>query len=447
MANLSKLFNPYKDVDPYPTFAIWGGSPAGNPGWSIVDSEMSHISNGIVYTGTEGWNTNSSYTGTDGLVSSNSTSYAVAYSSANQAEGNLYVDPSVNTKQGSPFRVATTSFSGFWANFGTVIGEEGVRQKISIAQVDNEIYTHLRGGPVLETVNLNSLRNTSGEGGSLGRGQISYNDRTGTLVVLMSASSSVSYRAHVYTNTKRKLNTALISSHNLRAFIGEAYAGTNGASYYYNDFTWTTTGATGSADAWRRMRVTLGDNSILGLFRYTPNQGAYWSYVTLNPAGTTATVTDINNSAVTTTYGWASGANYGAKTNITWDNKWTFSSCQYYYYGAGMIGVWFYTPDPTKSFFYVNQSSSAGMAMLPFQASKWVYSTQVNSNSGNLMQLSIFDPEGIRQNGLSPTGGGPIANAADITSQTQATNFNFDVPYSSTYYPCIVAMSQWSTKV
>jgi len=445
MANLSKLFNPYKDVDPYPAFAVYGGSPT-SPQWSIIDSEMSNISCGQYYSGTEGWNNNQGFVGTDGFVSSNSSSYAVAYSSANQAEGNLYVDLSVNTKYGSIFRSGSSSLSGWWANYGTVIGEEGVRQKISISQIDNSIYTHPRGGTILEQVNLNALRNTSGEGGSLGRGQVSYNDRTGTLVVLMSADSSVNYRAHVYKNEKRKLNTALISSHNLRTFISEAYAGTNGASYYYNDFTWSTASATSYPDAWRRMRVTLGDNGILGLFRFAPNQGAYWSYVTLNPAGTTATVTDINNQSVTTTYGWNSGLNYGAKTNITWDNKWTFSSCHYYYYGAGMIGVWFYTPDPSKSFFYSNQSTSAGMAMLPFQASKWIYSTQVNSDGGTLMQLSIFDPEGIRNNGRGPTGSGPIANGANITSETQNQNNNFDVPYSSTYYPCIVAMSQWPTK-
>lgn len=452
MARLTTLLSPYSNVDPYPTFGVWSGQGT----YSIYDSNLACIytSYAMNFTNTENaTGTNSAAVQTSAFVASTggaaSSAYHVARTSANSADGNVVVDLTPGAGVASVMR----SFSPYDINAhlcGTVIGEEGVRQKATTRQTDLAIGLYTRGGRKIQELNLGTsgpsggvLRTSAGEPGTVGQGMISYNDRTRTLIVILGANGSSSYRAHVYTNTKRSLNNPLMGGNELYNFVSEAYAGTNGASYYYNNFSWVT-GTLGPIESHRRLRVVLGDNGVVGLFKMAPSDSASWATLALNPAGTTATLTAVSSAGLTTSYGVDNDLNSGSRTNITWDNKWIFAYCNYYYYGAGVYGVFFYTPDPTKLYTVTitGAGNYPGYAVLPFGANKWIIAPQQNTDGGNLFNIGFIDPEGARANGRLPDGT-TIANQGSLSSSIIFGSNNFDIINTTTDYACLVAMSQW----
>ena len=443
MAKLKQLIDPFDQVDPYPTFGIWSDASL----WgTVINSELYPIGTFRAATSQEMWAASAGAASTSTILGTGSGSL-IQSTVINQAEGNQVLDIGPRNVGGIARSIAATPLNvgNIWAKFGVVIGERGVRQKISLWHSDTDIALYMRGGTQIELVSTTGLRNATGEPGAQGFGQICYNDRTGTLMLITSAASSTNYRAHVWVNPRRSLNSALVHSGALRTFISEAFNGTNGASYYYNDFSWSTSGATARVESWRRVRVILGDNGKVGLFRHTTSTQAIWASITLNPAGTTATATAISNATITTTQDYDTAAYLGCRTNITWDNEWVAAYCQYANYGTGIVVAFFYTKDPSIVYHYTNTASgnsASGVGIVPISENRWLISEYQNSDGGALMQLRSFDPAGCRANGRNVDGTSIATTGGQITATTNI-NGNFDVSGTTTNYPAVVAMSHW----
>lgn len=442
MAKLKQLIDPYDNVDPLPTFGLYADVLTMG---TVYNSDLQTIG---YFRGNpsaqEMFALSSSSATTNGLLGTSNTNH-IQSSVMNQAEGNLIFDIGPRQAGGIARNIASTptQIGNIWHKFGVVIGEPGVRQKFSLWQSDDTLAIHMRGTNVIESVPLAALRTTTSEPGTLGFGQCCYNDRTNTLIAILGATSG-SARAHVWVNPRRSLNTALISSGSLRTFITEAFNGTNGASYFYNDFTWNTSGVGNTSESNRHTRVILGDNGKVGLFRHTPSTQAIWANFTLNPSGTTTTVTAMGNNATTTTFGMDTGTYLGSKTNITWDNQWVAAYCQYAHYGAGIILVMFYTKDPSIAYWYVNTANGAGatgLIIVPISSGKFLLQDIQNSD-GTLITLSYLDPDGYRKNGRDQAGVAISTTGALITN-LQTRNSQLDVTSNTTNYPAILAMSQW----
>lgn len=448
MARLRDLTQPFNQVDPLPQFAIWGSGSGYDHSMQIIGSDLGKIATAVYQQTFEHWN-NASYFSTANVASSNNSSYYVTYTPSNQAEGNALVAPTVSSANGSPINRYSPGMDN-WHWYGTVIGLRGKRQKISIGFNNQTVFVAPRGGLASESFSMatTGFWNTSGQAGFESYGQISYNERTNTLVIIGGASSTTNYRAHVYINPRINLNDAYLRQGDLRLFMSQAYSGTGGASYFYNDFSWSTSAATSYTESYASMRVVLGDNNVIGLYRMTPSNQANFATVTLNSAGTTATVNNLGSLSATTSYGREQGSLYGSRSNITWDNEWAFCYSPYYYYGSGMNGVWFYTKNPSIYYTFADGSTSYGAAMLPFAENKWIYAYNADSNGGQLIGYAIMDPEGVRATGMNNDGTNTaVSNGSSLGGKVIRSAFNFDTGYTTTHYPCLVALTEWVRQI
>lgn len=445
MANpLSKFIDP-NSIEPLPTFSTYDATS--NMAGSVYDSNLSAVTNWVVNTSAEGWSySHAAGNGQSQPSSNGSTSNGAAHTPANQAEGNMHMNPPAIGGYGAMMR-HTTNTASVWARFGTVIGFPGTRQKISLYASSNSIGVYPRGSLVpMETLTTNTatFRNIIGEPGTSCDGMISYNDRTKTIAyVTNNGSSTVNYRVHVWRHPGVNLNTMEYKVGDLYKFLTEAKSGVNGASYYYNDFTWSTTSATSYTESMYHMRIIMGDNGTLGIVRFTPSNSTHHAYAVLNPSGTaiTGSVTQISTNACTTSYGIEQGSQFGMRSNITWDNQWIAAYAPYYYYGSGICMHLVYTLDPSKGYKYTITDSSAGINVAPIRENAFILHRSSNADSGQMFNYMLMNPGGTYVNGLNDVGTA-VANGGALTTTSESGYL--DITYTSTNYPSLIAMSSWT---
>jgi len=336
---------------------------------------------------------------------------------------------------------ANASAQNIHSNTGITIGRRGQRQRATFLTSGTTLRIHHRAHLVHTEGFALTTRTTASEPGTNNSGQVCYNERANRLLVV-NASTSGTYRAHVYTNPNINLNSPSYKVGDLFKFVSDAFSGLNGASYFYNDFTWSTTGSTSYAESQYHNKFVLGDNGIVGMFRMTPNNQAVAANMTLNPAGTTTTVTSLWTSALTTSYGIENGNLYGNRTTIDWSNEFVAAYCSYYYYGCGIKLVFFYTADPSKYYVYTYDDSSSGVSIAPQGPHGFLVkfnSTNVDSTGTRVYSMN---PADMRRSGVNMNGAG-VSNGGTVSLLNPW--WGYDQYGSSTMYNVFRTASSWNS--
>lgn len=436
---LSQFVDP-NGIEPMPTFAVYSSSST--PNGTIHDSNLATTAGFQLNTSTEGA-AYTQYSGQQTISSNSYTSNWTAATPTNMSEGSFMLDVSAFGGYGPQMRHAANTI-GTWQYFGNVIGWSGIRQKISFYSANNNYAIYPRGGLVamesISSTNTATFRNIIGEPGTTEYGMSSYNERTKTLVVVH-GNSSAQYRAHVWRHPKISLNSYGYKVGSLYTFLTEAKAGTNGASYYYNDFTWSTSSATSYSESLYHNRIIMGDNGVLGLARFTPSNETRYASLVLNPNGTTPTgsITELTTMSNTTSYGIEQGSYYGMRTTISWDNQWIAAYAPYYYYGSGINMFFISTADPSKAYKYQSADSTYGYNIAPLRANSFIMHRNIDANGGALFNYYLFNPSGALEFGRDAAGT-VVANGGNLTANEGGY---LDTGYTTTDYPSMLAMSSW----
>lgn len=439
--------------NPLPTIATFSNYQ-NTPGWQIYDSELQPI--GGTYGSTD-FEIQADYTGqnytTNNWSSNGVTNSWVGATPMNQQDGNWYLNiPGNSFYPNGIYARNRSTMEGHMPYFGTVIGTRGVRQKISLRTADAGIQIMPRGASsYIESLNLNTSTYATWAGGTE-YGMSSYNQRQRKLIVIEAKDGSNNYRMHIWrnTNANRDLNAENFDVGTLHLFLSEAKtagtpaATTTGVYYYYNDFQWQENSSQSYTESRYRMRVTAGDNEFVGLSRFVPSTTTHYATFQPNIASTSGTLVTRGGIGNTTSYGWDQGANYGIRSNITWDNYWLASYSPYYYYGSGMCTVFNDTRDPRNFYFARYADTNNGCQLIPFAEDKFLFNASVENADGNVgMRLSQVDLGGIFEYGRDATTTG-ITNGATINMRPTVFLYSFDTRYTSTNYPCIVSPQQWT---
>lgn len=418
MQYLDKVYNSPASLDPLPRIGFFTYQhSSGSYGIDVFNSNLTKHSSYTISTSSEAVNNwGGGYLSTASYISSNSGSYMSGQTTANYFGGNCYIRPASSSgPMASSLNWGVGSGQSLRTYFGCSYGEYGVGSRTSLYFQGSTIRLFPRYGlSYIESVSLTSVTHWTSVGapGTDGRGQVSYNDRTRTLLVVVGSSNS--YRAHVWRNPNISLSDKnALKSGILNKFITDAKSGVGGASYYYNDFSWSTSSSSSYAESQYHNQYVLGDNGKVGIFRMTPSTQATWGKMTLNPSGTTTTVTTINSVSLTTSYGIDQGAQYGSSQVVSWDQNWAATFCQYYYYGAGYIVVYWYTPDPEIYFYDYQQDTTYGFSIVPIGRSSFTCAYQQNADNGG-PYVNITSPEPARA-GFTATGSA-IANGGQLTA-------------------------------
>lgn len=454
MANLSTVLVPTsssgKIYDPLPTVIVWSNYANSQYTYSVYDTYSQPITSGYYSTDTEGWNNYSSYSRTDSSIGSSSlTTFFGQSCTMAQSEGHWIINTPL---LGGTYVASNKSFNNatsYWPYYGTVISPYGIRQRVSLYANGNSLELHtFAGGALLSGLSLNAtFLNNSGEPAATSYGMISYNANTKTLAYIRGNSSN-NYRLHVWKNPNVDLNNASASNDTLYKFLLEARNGTNGASYYYNDFTWQTSGSTSYGESQYHMRVIMGDNDKIGVVRMTPNYATIHMTITPNPASTSLSSgpTQISSIGLTTSYGIEQGSYYGMRSMNTWDNRTIACYSPYYYYASGINMHFVDTTDPSKGYYWQYADTGWGAHPFPIGAGEiGVRYTGGNVDGGSGMYAWVHSPSGAFKNGRNPGNtASTLSNGSNI--DPLVTYFAFDTGYTSTLYPWILPMSTW-TKV
>ena len=455
------------EVSPYPLFAIWTNqNNDARAGYQIINSEFQVVSTGRLsnkkggstsnsldnlsnwYEDFRGWTYTNSNIGTGG-----NTTYSGGGTNMNGADGNhMYNFNIFNGFSANQFNRAD-QWGQFTKRCGTIIGARGVRQRVSHYTTDSEFQVRLRGSVYgyLDRVDLNSTTYANWAGRS-NRGMSSYNDRTKTLAVAESNTAN-QIRLHVWKNTNRSLNKWNPMAGDLHLFLSEAKtAGPSGttASYAFYDFTWTSAGST-QAEPSYVMRLTMGDNGIIGFTRFSPQGNAqqYGWYTPTLPGAVgqagTGTFTDSGtNLGNTTSYSIDQGDSYGIRHNITWDNNWMAIYSPYHYYHNGINCHVVYTQDPTKYYYWRNTDTSNGTSLVPFNESSFMMCYSVQNGDGPGAYLYYANPQAAFDNGRR-NDNSTISNGGDLQPWNVTFYYNFDTMSNTTQYPHISVMPHWTT--
>ena len=444
---LTTSINNLPNKEPLPNFATFSNRD-NNPRYTVYNSDMRELYTAYPDTNSEMWSawTGSNYT--NGNIGSNGwTSYWMGATPFYQADTHWYwrlseghgTHPSMNPDN-------MNSWMPFW---GVIIGLNGKRQKISVWSQNSTLRVMYRGvqSGYLEELNMNSTTYATWAGGTQ-YGMFSYNERTGTVVVIEAKDGSNNYRLHRWINTGegRSFNKSNFKAGMLARFLSEAKSGitVNGsASYNYYDFQWQANASQNYDESRYRMRIVVGDNGIIGMQRFVPSNITH--YATYTPSSSTLN-TSFNTISNTTSYGYEQGQKYGARHMITWDNNWVAAYNVYYYYGSGMNVFFIDTRDPRN--YYTGQygSTDNGCALVPFQKNKFMWSYHVSNSDGTSGQrLAIVDLEGLKNNGRTLSG--TIANGANLDLTKNIMSGIFDTKYTSTNYTYLMPMPRWMRNI
>jgi hypothetical protein len=478
---------------PLPTFATWqwywGGTEDNHGGYQVYDSNLNMISqtkagstksntgdvnnaaNWTIYgrgraeimTGDE----NNGQGGTQGNCywtqsnyTSNSESYSNMGTHANGQWGSSYFRFPTYTAAGNAFAKAPAQWGPYKTRTGVVICKEGVRPRYSIWQNNADIRFHIRGvtessgGYIDRIPDISSAAySTWGSIGS-GYGQVGYNDRTRTFVLIESTTNNTN-RIHVWKNLNdgRSLQSPLMGAGYARNFFLEAKAGGSTGvkvSYNYYDFTWASGGSTQQEPTYKK-RVIVGDNGIIGMARFCP-QGNAFEYATLNlPAATPATDSSVwlttnayTRMGNTTSYSIDQGDQYGINHNITWDNKVVACYAPYYYYGSGMHSFYISTEDPTREVRSQNNSSTNGCSLVPIGENSFMWrANEWNCDGGQGFRMAWFPVGNILKNLRDVDGNTVALDQAMDPSSSGSNGYMFDSYYNSTQYGAMHVMDRW----
>lgn len=447
LALLTNQVNSLPNKEPLPNFATFSNIN-NDPRFTVYNSDMREIYGGRPDTNAEMW---SAWTGnnyTNGNIGANGwTSYWMGATPFFQADTHWYwrlsegysVYPSMNPD-------GMNDYMPFW---GVIIGNNGKRQKFSMWSQNNILRVMERGiqNGWLEELNMNNATYATWFGGTQ-YGNYSYNERTGTMVVIEAKDGANNYRLHrwINTGTDRSINKVNFKAGMLHRFMSEAKTGltTGGvASYNFYDFQWQASASQNYDESRYRMRIVVGDNGIIGMQRFVPSNITH--YATFTPSSGVLN-TSFNTISNTTSYGYEQGRKYGARHMITWDNNWVAAYNVYYYYGSGMNVFFIDTRDPRNYYTGQYASTDNGCALVPFQKNKFMWGYHVSNSDGNVGQrLAIVDLEGLKVNGrtLSTT----IANGANLDLAKNIMVGIFDTKYTSTNYTYLMPMQRWMRNV
>lgn len=451
--SLTNLYRPATGatlLEPLPTFAVMNAY-SGNSGYAyvVLDSYWNPVLSSQPQS-SENFSGLASYLNTSGSISSNSLgSYFAQATCFNQAEGNWIWNPPSRAAGGydNLIRPVGNFINSYWPYYGTVIGTAGKRQRISTYIQNNTIQIHKRGGSgIIASFSISnaSLINLTGEPASTSYGQISYNERTKTLAI-MRGNGSAQYRLHVWKNPNINLNDDALTAGELYTFMYNARQGIGGASYFYNDFTWNTSGSTSYSESMYHNRVIMGDNGMVGLVRMTPSNQTVHAYVVPNTAGTSPTSgpTTVSSLSLTTSYGIDQGNYYGMRSNITWDNSFVFCYSPYYYYGSGLNMHHVSTENPSIGYTNQDSNTSWGVQVMPIGTSEVLtHNTSTNADSANGILMYIVSPQAAYKNGVQ------LNSDTSVSSGSPLNLFGYycpvDTGYTSTNYPHVVPMGTWA---
>lgn len=480
---------------PLPTFATWqwywGDSNQNSGGYQVYDSGLNMIASskaGSTHSDTGDVNIATRWTiygngraeimtgdENNGQGGGSGQAYWTQsnYTSNDQAYGNMgtfsngqwgsahFRFPTYNMV-GNTFARSPQQWGPYKSRTGVVICKEGVRPRFSIWQDNADIRFHIRGvtessgGWVDRISNISSATYSSWGSIGSGYGQVGYNDRTRTFVLIESTTNNTN-RIHVWQNLNdgRSLQSPLIGAGFAHNFFAEAKSGgTNGvkASYKYYDFTWASGGSTQAEPTYRK-RVIVGDNGIIGMSRMCP-QGNATEYATLNlPAATPSTdaSSQLNTASYrrmgnTTSYSIDQGDRYGMNHNITWDNSVVACYAPYYYYGSGMHAYYIDTYNPTRTLVSENNSSTNGCSLVPIGENAFMWrANEWNMDSGQGVRMAWLPIGNMLKNLKNQNGDAIALNATIDPSLTGSNGYMFDSFYNSTMYGALHVMDRWVT--
>lgn len=448
-ASVADLPNKY----PLPTFATYSNYN-NTPGWTIWDSEMQPIGGA---NGSTDFEIQASYTGqnytTNNWSSNGVTNSWSGATPMHQQDGDWYCNiPGRGFGPEGIFARNRGTMNSYMPYFGSVIGNRGLRQQMSIRSNSAELQIMPRGASnYLENLNLNTTTYATWFGGT-GYGMVSYNQRQKKLIVIEAKDASNNYRMHIWRNTNlnRDLNAEHFDVGTLHLYLSEAKtagtpaATTTGVYYYYNDFQWQQDNSQSYTESRYRMRITAGDNEFVGLSRFVPSNITHYATFQPNIASTSGTLVTRGGIGNTTSYGWDQGVEYGIRSNITWDNYWLASYSPYYYYGAGMCVVFNDTRDPRNYYFARYSQTGNGCQLVPFNEDKFLFNDSTENSDGQVgMRLSVVDLGGIFEFGSDATTTG-ITNGATINLRPTTMLYSFDTRYTSTNYPGLMQPTSWT---
>jgi hypothetical protein len=480
---------------PLPTFATWqwywSDGNQNNGGYQVYDSGLNmsasskagstHSDTSDVNIATR-WtvygngraeimtgNENNGQGGTSGeayWTQSNYTSNAEPYGNmsciSNGQWGSTHFRFPTYNMVGNTFAKAPAQWGPYKARAGVVICKEGVRPRYSIWQDNADLRFHIRGvtessgGYIDRISDISSATYSTWGSIGTGYGQVGYNDRTRTFVLIESTTNNTN-RIHVWQNLNdgRSLQSPLMGAGYAHNFFAEAKTGgATGAkaNYKFYNFTWASGGSTQTEPTYRK-RVIVGDNGIIGMSRFCPNGNAT-EYATLDlPASTPGADASSNlNTASyrrmgnTTSYGIEQGDRYGMNHNITWDNSVVACYAPYYYYGSGMHAYYIDTYNPTRTFVSENNSSTNGCSLVPIGENSFMWrANEWNMDSGQGVRMSWL-PIGQMLKNLKNQNGASIAlNATIDPSLTGSNGYMFDSFFNSTQYGALHVMDRWVT--
>ena len=447
MANLTSLVNGGASsgstaLDPFPTFAVYS-SYSGSGYWQTYDGFQGMIATGQSNSDSELYQYNPNAYWTDNCCPASATwgntTSVNGFTNMQQADGHYALSlPSYGSYRANIGKNPQT-VSTHWSRFGVTINPRGLRQKNSLYVSGTTVRKYVRGTTAwTETFNWTTYSNQSGTPGNGTDGMLSYNDRTKTLVIITTGGSNT-YRAHIWTHPNHGLDGSLFENGSILKFMSDAYSSLNGATYKYNDFTWSTSSSTSYTESTQHLRVILGDNNVVGLVRFTPNTHTINGFFTIGANAATVSVTTGASVGGTTSYGIEQGTLYGLRHNITWGNDWVVTYAPYYYYGCGMLAHFISTADPSKYYVYQDTDSQHGIGIVPVQESSFIWSKHTNNNDGGAgLYVGFFGPEMALDTGV----------AVGSTLPTQMTQGgNYDTFYTSTNYSWLVPMSSWTSGI
>jgi hypothetical protein len=454
VATLRSKISDLPNSNPLPTFATFANYN-NTPGWGIYDSEMQPIggTNGSTDFEIQNDYTGQNYT-TNNWSSNGVTNSWSGATPMHQQDGDWYCNIPGRGFEGEGIWARNRgTMDSYMPYFGSIIGNRGVRQKMSLRSADANLQIMPRGASNrTEEVSLNNTIYSTWANG-VTYGNVSYNQRQKKLVLIEAKDGSNNYRVHIWRNTNalRDLNSEDQSVGTLHLFLSEAKtagvpaATTTGVYYYYNDFQWQNDASQNYTESRYRMRVTAGDNEFIGMSRFVPSTATH--YATFLPTINTTSGTlsyKGNPLPPTTSYGWDQGVQYGMRSNITWDNYWMVSYNPYYYYGSGMCAVFVDTRDPRNYYFARYGETNNGCQLVPFNEDKFVFNASVENSDGNVgMRLSIVDLGGIFEFGRDATTSG-ITNGANINLRPTTMLYSFDTRFTSTNYPGLMQPTSWT---
>ena len=459
------------ETSPFPTFAYWSNDNNSKAGYMVINSELQTIAssdmpnqlNGYTAMNLDGmpnWYEDfRSYTYTQGNIGSGSvTTYFGGSTVWGGADGHYLYRFPANGNYAGNFMQRADQRGQFLNRCGTVIGNRGVRQRISLYSTDSELQIRPRGATYgyFDRVDLNS-GTYANWAGRTNRGMASYNERTNMLAVVESNTSN-QIRLHIWRNTDYNLNAYATKPGTLHNFLSQAKtAGPNAGgplasakNYSFYDITWSQSGSTRAEPSYH-IRIIMGDNGTVGFTRFNHDgYGQYHWYFTptaygsAGNAGTGNFVDTGINLSNTTSYGIDQSESwYGQRHDITWDNNWIAVYSPYYYYGCGINCHVVSTANPANVFYVKSNNTSHGCALVPFKEDKFITVVSENNADGPGMYFYLIDPGSAalnfrRQNNTTLSYGG------DLQPYNSTYYYQFDSSGSTTQYPHLVNMPHWT---